>query len=73
MKDYYHGTETLRRERLCDLIATVEERKDGIYISTLWDMNDCLEVDRHVTEFETYSAALAHMYEQMFNIAKELL
>jgi hypothetical protein len=68
-----HGTELLQRERLVDFIATVEERSDGIFISTFWDMNDCLEADRNVTEFETYSAALAHMYKGMFIVAKGLL
>lgn len=42
---------------------TVEERNDGIFISTSWLPDECLECDRNVTEFETYSAALADMYQ----------
>lgn len=51
---------------------TVEELKSGLFISTQWDTSDCLEVDRTVVEFETYSAALASMYENALNFAVQL-
>lgn len=46
------------------LKLTCEERSDGICIATLWEPDMCLENDREVEEFETYSAALARMYEK---------
>lgn len=42
---------------------TVEERADGMFLSTTWLPDWGSEVDRNVEEFETYSAALADMYE----------
>lgn len=39
------------------LKLTVEERRDGMYIATLWNPDCCLEVDRNVVVYETYSAA----------------
>lgn len=48
---------------------TVEERADGIFISTEWRPENGYEEDRLVEEFETYSGALCHMYEQALNEA----
>ena len=48
---------------------TVEERSDGMFISTEWDTYECLQVDRDVKEFETYSAALAFMFEAAMSFA----
>ena len=45
---------------------TVEEVSNYMgdkYISTCWNPSHELQVDRSIEEFETYSAALAHMYE----------
>lgn len=56
---YLYDGEVLR------LKATCEERSDGICIATLWEPDVCLEEDREVEEFETYSAALARMYEKV--------
>ena len=44
------------------LKLTVEERKDGVIISTYWEPGDSLENDRHVKEHETISGALCEMY-----------
>lgn len=60
------------KEKFANYIATVEERSDGIFVSTLWDKEYCLNVDRCVKEFETQSAAIAHMYKTLFNLAKEM-
>lgn len=49
----------------------VIEHKYDQYISTLWRVDDCAEVDREVTEFETYSAALAHMYRTALEVSLE--
>jgi len=46
---------------------TVEERSDGTFIATYWNADAEYQVDRQVKEFETYSAALAHMYKQAFD------
>lgn len=45
--------------------GTCEERSDGICIATCWQTDGCLEEDREVHEYETYSAALARMYEMV--------
>jgi len=55
-----------RKEIFGNIKATVEERKDGKFISTWWDKVSCYEPDREVFVFETYSAALADMYEKLF-------
>ena len=69
-----HGTEIHRMETLDGRYkGTVEERKDGTYIATLWDRELDHEVDRKVVEFETYSGALVHMYEGLFTLAKDAL
>jgi len=41
---------------------TTEELNGHKYISTYWDVTYCLEEDREVKQFETYSGALVHMY-----------
>ncbi len=46
---------------------TVESRTDGMFISTVWTQW-LSENDRLVTEFETYSAALADMYKAALHI-----
>lgn len=48
---------------------TVEEKTNGRFISTEWMPDHCLEVDREVCEFETYSAALAHMLDCALNVS----
>lgn len=53
----YYNSEAL------EFKLTVEERFDGMFISTFWDCNDCYEVDRIVKVFETYSGALSDMYK----------
>lgn len=69
-----HGTEIHRMETLGKRYkATVEERRDGTFIATLWDKDLDHEVDRRVTEFETYSGALVHMYEGLFTLAKDMV
>jgi hypothetical protein len=50
---------------------TVEERIDGVFVATQWIAEVCLEVDRDVEEFETYSAALATMYANAFHYVKQ--
>lgn len=57
LKLYSEGCEKLLYE------LTTEELPSGIFISTFWNCEMELEEDRHVTEFETYSTALAHMYK----------
>lgn len=69
-----HGTELLLKETLSkNIVATVEERRDGMFIATVWDNEFSYENDRVVMEFETESAAREHMYKSLFEIAKDLL
>ena len=42
---------------------TVEEINGHKFIATQWIPDHCLEEDRDVEEFETYSTALARMHE----------
>ena len=48
---------------------TVEELSGFKYISTEWNTSQYDEFDRAVTEFETYSAALAHAYENALHFS----
>lgn len=41
---------------------TVEELFNSEFISTRWFPAECLENDRSIDSFETYSGALCHMY-----------
>lgn len=50
---------------------TVEEREDGVFIATAWYPDLCLEVDRYVATFETYSGALVHLYDDALKYALE--
>lgn len=69
-----HGTEILEKQKLGkSYLGTLEERKDGVFISTLWNIENESEVDRTVVEFETYSAARAHMYQGLFILARNAL
>ncbi len=46
---------------------TVEEKNPEHFIMTCWHPDNEAEIDRYVNEFETYSAALAHMYEWAYD------
>jgi hypothetical protein len=48
---------------------TTEEVGSDRYIATCWVPEECLEVDREVEAFETYSAALAEMYRSAMFVA----
>lgn len=65
---FYGGQGTSLRKELY-MRYSVEELPNGGYIATSWCPEDGLENDRHVTNFETYSAALAFTYEEALHAA----
>lgn len=52
-----------------DIKITVEELETLLagprYISTFWDKNKELEVDRKVSEFETFGGAMSDAFENL--------
>ncbi len=54
-------------------VATVEERSDGMFISTIYNKDKCLEADRSVKVFETPSAAIADMYAVLFECSQIII
>lgn len=44
---------------------TVEERKDGAFIATFWDKEQCYEFDRKVSEFETFGGAISQAFDYL--------
>lgn len=66
---------TLKRKTNDEIVLklTVEERKDGFFISTYWELADGLELNRHVKEYETISGAWLDMYRNAISYMGALL
>lgn len=56
------------------LKLTTEERADGMFIATYWEIEGGYEEDRVVREFETLSMAYCEMYRDALSfISQQLL